>query len=344
MRYVVVVLVSILAVTWTPGLVSAQGLFGCSDVGSSGGLPILGKLFGKKKRAMSCYDDPARGPGLAFYGGYLDSNRGVSFDYRAEGPGVAGNVIGGSEFQYPLSGMLLAGSGAIPVTKRLDILVNGSWLIPSVGMETQQRLIFAGVSLDVNWETKNQWWNAGAGATFNVAGPFSVVGGFLVDSFTTHFSGPTDIGTVSILSSDEADLVVNTVIPYAGALLTQGDTTGSLTIGMIGFPLLFGDAKFTQSRNAGGFFRRGDLSGSIKSGYFFEIFGETSVNIRAMSFGMFAGFSVTHAKMDMDYDYGRFNRTTGATVVEETEIYSGSFYRSAWYAGGKFALDFTSPF
>jgi len=346
MRCVVVLLVSILAVTWTPGLVSAQGLFGCSDVGSSGGLPLLGKLIGKKKRAISCYDDPPRGPGLAFYVGYLDNARGVAFDVIPDGTLAFRGNAGGIGLQYPIRGVLLAASGTIPVSKRLDILVNGSWLIPSNADLTQYQWWDAGPVLsDSTWSIRNQWWNAGAAVTFNMAGPFSAIGGFMVDSFTTNFYSPSNLMGTGGQATDEADLTVGAVIPYLGGLLTQGGPAGGLTVGMIGFPILFGDIKFTESWNQGWAVPPTasgvELSGSIGSGYFFELFAETSVNIRAMSFGIFGVWNVTHAEADMDFDAE--TRAGGVVTISDSAAYSGSFYRSVWVVGGKFALDFLSP-
>jgi len=344
MRYAAILFVGLLALSWTPGLVSAQGLFGCSDVGSSGGLPILGKLLGKKKKAVSCYEDPPRGPGLAFYVGYLDNAGGVDFGLNAVGVGV--RTAHSVELQYPISGVLLAGSGAIPVTKRLDILVNGSWLVPSGGdkMREWTRDANGNITSDVNWDTKNQWWNAGAAATFNVTGPFSVIGGILFDSFTTNFSNPPEQNNMRLLVSDEADLRISAVIPYMGGLLTQGSPAGSLTIGMIGFPFLFGHAEFAQSMNESPWSRSAEISGPIYSGYFFEIFTETSVNIGAMSAGIFAGWNIMHALAGMEYDFTAFASGTGAPwPLNVSRDYTGSFYRSAWVLGGKFGLDFISP-
>jgi len=342
MRFVVILFVSILALTWTPGLVSAQGLFGCSDVGSSGGLPILGKLFGKKNKAVSCYDDPPRGGGVAFYIGYLDNDRGVAFDITPDGAFGAGGANAGIAFEYPISGVLFAGSGTIPISERLDILVNGSWLLPSGGGEAtyvwDNRAAPDGTT---TYSTKNQWWNVGAAATFNIAGPFSAMGGVMLDSFMTTLTSPSDIGNALVTDKDEGDLTVTTIIPYLGALLTQGGSAGSLTIGMIGFPLIFGDAKFTDTWNFGAAGRGAEISGGINSGYFFEIFAETSVNVRAMSFGIFGGWSATAARMSMDFDYS--NWVGGAQALADSQPYSGSFYRSAWVVGGKFALDFVSP-
>jgi len=343
MRYVAVLLVSIFVLTWTPGMASAQGLFGCSDIGSSGGLPILGKLFGKKKKAASCFDDPPRGPGLALYVGYLDNDGGVSSEVTTRGATIANIAQAGQ--QYSLSGVMLAGSGTIPVAPRMDILINGSWLIPSGGIWTNgyQRAPNGVITDSANWSVMNQWWTAGAGATFNVAGPFSVIGGFIVDSFTSHYSNPTEINGGG-LPSDEADFAFRGLIPYAGGLLTQGGAAGSLTVGVIGFPLLFGDMKNTQSSNSGAGVNPSvgtEFSGAIESGYFFEIFAETAVNIRAMSFGIFAGWSATHAVGDLGSDYELL--TGGALFQAASATYTMSFYRSAWVVGGKFAIDFISP-
>jgi len=343
MRYVVVLLVSFIALTWAPGLVSAQGLFGCSDVGSSGGLPILGKLFGKKNKAVSCFDDPPRGGGLAFYAGYLTGRDGVSFTYSPRDEFVLANDVT-QEMRYPLSGVLLAASGSIPVTERLAILLNGSWLIQSGGEEMHQ--VFnrgrAGWQWEATWDVKTEWWNAGAAAAFNVAGPFSAIGGFLADSFTTNFSDPSNIIRLWTTSADEGDLTVHTIAPYLGGLVTQGGPAGSLTIGMIGFPLLFGNAKYTQSGSLNSLWEL-ELSGAVTSGYFFEIFAETSVNIRAVSFGIFAGWNTVQARMDMDYYSGR-RPAGGGALATYSQAYAGGFYRSAWVLGGKFALDFVSPF
>jgi len=343
MRYVVVLLVSILAVTWTPGLVSAQGLFGCSDIGSSGGLPILGKLFGKKKRAVSCYDDPPRGGGLAFYAGYLDNEKGVRFDIMPDGALGVGGTNAGIAFQYAVRGVLFGGSGTIPISERLDILVNGSWLLPFGGGETQHEWWDAGpVILDYIYSTKSQWWNVGGAATYNIAGPFSAMGGVMFDSFTTNFSSPWNYTGTFLSEDDEADLTVSSVIPYVGGVLTQGGPDGSLTIGMIGFPMLFGNTKYTQSWHRGAAQYGAEVSGNVDSGYFFEIFAEAVVNIRAMVMGIFAGWSTTHAKTNMDFDVDAVSRATAQALTSTG--YTGSFYRSVWVVGGKFALDFTSPF
>ena len=66
-----------------------------------------------------------------------------------------------------------------------------------------------------------------------------------------------------------------------------------------------------------------------------------AVNIRAMSFGIFGAWSITHAKMTMDWDL--VVRTAGPVVLSDSQPYAASFYRSAWVVGGKFALDFVSP-
>ena len=335
MRYVVLLFVGIFALTWTPGLISAQGLFGCSDVGSSGGLPILGKLFGKKK-AVSCFDDPPRGGGVAFYAGYMDNDRGVSFGVSRRDALFANAER--MSLNYPVSGWLLAASGTIPITDRLDILVSGSWLVPSGGGEALQ--LWRNNNGETTWSTKNQWWNAGAAATFNIAGPFSFIGGFLYDSFMTNFSSPANIVNNLVTPEDELDLTVSSIIPYIGGLLTQGGPAGSLTVGMIGTPLIYGNVSYTESDNLGAATSiLIDITGDFDSGYFFEIFAETAVNIRAMSFGIFGGWNVTHALMDMDFDVKQFF----VAPATETAGYTGSFYRTAWYVGGKFALDFVSP-
>jgi len=342
MRYVVVLVVSIFALTCTPGLVSAQGLFGCSDVGSSGGLPILGKLFGKKNKAVSCYDDPPRGGGLALYVGYLANDEGVTFGLGQDEQQIANvwDVV----TRYPVNGVLFAGSGTIPISSRLDILVNGSWLMPSDGGDALQQWNTgraAAAQSTASWDTKSQWWNAGAAATFNIAGPFSAIGGFLYDSFSTNFANPRNLNNMGATSvDDEADLAVNSIIPYFGGLLTQGGPSGSLTIGMIGTPIIFGGASYTESFNQGAAVsNQVDISGAIEEGSFFEIFAETSMNIRAMSFGIFGGWNITRARMNMNFDFNQ-GLVAPASV---SRSYTGTFYRSAWVLGGKFALDFITP-
>jgi len=311
---VVVVILSILLLAWTPGIAFAQGL----------GLPSFGGLMGGPSCAPK--PEPKGGAGLAFEIGYLTTNPNVSLDFTADQIAVLG--VNQVQHRYSVQGLWLALSADGRVGD-LGVFARGSWLVPS-NKESEES--YSGAPGHRTWGAKTQWYTVEGAGMYPAYGSFAVVSGFRYDAFDTSFSDPFNpVGVVS-LPSDEADVTIRAYIPYLGLVVNQD---AALKFGLIGFPYLFGNVKYNQTN---GGFTHVEASGALQNGYFVEAFAEWGAQTMGGYAGIFGTWTYVRASSDLDLT------PSSPIAAPPAQPFTFSMQRQNFIFGGKFALSFNLPY
>ncbi len=340
MKYRVVFLVSIVLVALIPALSEAQS----SPIGMglpSLGFSSLGGLFGRGSCAPGC----ALAGGLKIGAGYVDDPRGVTLNFDPNGAGYLPAIILGNWTQsYPLRGWLVAAEADIPLGEALMASLGGAYMFRGGPLSHSEEIVQgAGLQGSRTWDALNQWY------VFDVAGHYSPLGiawavaGVRFDSFATNFQNPANQVALAGLPTDEADVQFSTWIPYLGLETVLGQTNGSLKVGLIGFPAVFGTMKYGQTYGVGGGLglgARNDVSGNVNRGSFLEAYGEATLRFaRDSTLGFFVRYNYLYARGDIT---GFFN-SVGAFPTQN-DVFQVNIHRTAWIFGASATLAFASPF
>ena len=342
MKYRVVFLASIILVALIPALSAGQA----SPIGMglpSLGLSSVGGFLGRGSCAPGC----ALAGGLNIAAGYVDDPRGVTLTFDPNGEGYQPAIVLDKWTQsYPLRGWLVGARADIPLSGALMASLGGAYMFQggplSHSEEIVQSTLFAGQG-SRTWDALNQWY------MFDVAGHYSPLGigwavvGVRFDSFATNFKNPANLVALAALPTDEADVQFSSWIPYLGLETVLGQTNGSLKVGVIGFPAVFGTMKYGQTYGIGGGLGlgvRNDVSGNFNRGSFVEAYGEATLRFASDStLGFFVRYNYLYARGDI---IGLFN-SVGAFPTQN-DVFQVNIHRTAWIFGANATLAFASPF
>ncbi len=267
----------------------------------------------------------------------MGSNKGLVVSREAVGtnPGGVNNVT----FQYPVEGLWMGASVTCVGPGRgflasdpgdgLCLTLGASWLFPN-NKEASETV--NGGSGSRTWSPKTQWYTLEGSISGCPVANFSLIGGFRYDSFSTKFADPaSQVDFGASLPTDEAELILNSYIPYLGALLKQG----AVKVGVIGFPWAWGRVESRET--IGGSFVRYESVGNYRNAYFLEAFAEFGGQVGVVQLSAFATYTLLHATGNID-----FNRKPIGGVGETTPN-TFSLDRQNWIVGGKALIGFNSP-
>jgi len=343
MRKIALVVFGIIIVVSFPALASAQAMFGNlfpgpgappsamtppGFPGGCGAAPPNGcppKIFGP----------------LSFYAGYLFSDKkGFKYTREPQPDSEEPELV----HEFPIEGVLLATSGAFPLSDNFGIIASGGLLIPTKTHGTFSEDGPVEIPLTSRLEADNQWGflDAGAFFTFQDAGwaCFQVLGGFRWDHFTSRqsISSRDAAGQGTFTGVDKNDFTVDAYIPYFGGQLVQAAPGSRFVVRAIGFPTLPGDLSFQTS--AGGtrqgqtFQTGGSFKHPLKSGFFIETYAEYTLRLLGdISVGGFGVYNIIRANTGYDFF---------VELGQEAQSEQFKFTRRSWTFGGVLSYSFSA--
>lgn len=299
-----------------PTIVFAQGFGGGLSAGFPS-LPFLPSLGGTLGARSSCGPgEPVPGIAPAFYVGWLDHRKGITFDYDFR---IAGNEDFHERLQTPFKGLWLGFELESAVSDRLALSIGGGWLIPGK-MDGAVR----SDGLRIPFDSRPEYWFLEGMVALNPGGAFQVIGGFRWDHYTSEF----DVHVAPQLGDLDAyqDIRVELYLPFLGVQCAGPP----LTARMIFFPYVPGNIKsvlaFPDIPEAE------EFTAGFSEGYFFEIFAEYSQRMFGQAaIGAFVRWNLLHARATADLDLVPTGRPAELTMV---------FDKRSWTLGGSFSLDF----
>ena len=218
MKRVAVLCVGILVLAFVPTVVSAQGWLP--------GLPAFGGGPGACGPAGPRLFEP-----LTFYVGWMETVQKAGWSFADPNPG---GLFGGKH-NFDVSGLWLGLEQKINLTETCGVDLDGWVLIPSNRRGSE---LEAGVATVVvgggpttttiavpggrTWNTRAEWWYLDAAATCAFCTPFKAIAGFRYEHFSVRFDNPSDNFGIVSTTGDEADLTINSYLPFVGLQTTVG--------------------------------------------------------------------------------------------------------------------------
>ena len=101
------------------------------------------------------------------------------------------------------------------------------------------------------WNTRPEWWYLDAAATCAFCTPFKVMAGFRYEHFSVRFDNPSDNFGIVSTTGDEADLTINSYLPFVGLQTTVGGPASNVYVRFIGFPWAPGDVTHSETGISG---------------------------------------------------------------------------------------------
>jgi hypothetical protein len=270
--------------------------------------------------------------------GYLGKDRGIRAGYS--GLILPGTCVS-SYFVYNLQGMYVAADLPVYVGKSYSVRVGGSYLF-SGNSEADQEITWLFLPPGVR-----QWaWSRSSYCTlqgdfwFPVSNAMSVVVGVRWESLSTNFGDPNPDYPFTIPNMESAFSLQNCQ-PYVGLRLEQSLGQGSLTIQVIGMPVMLASIQhFNTCNNAGEPFAHVGRS-FISNGYFLEARGEIGL-FRSNGIGLsaFLDWEASRGTCSMDLE----RRAAGPPLSITATTVDFLYDRSSFTVGGKVAIPFALPF
>lgn len=325
MKRSVVLCVGIFALVLVPGIASAQGWL-------APGLPALPSFGGNG--CGSCYG----GLGGLMIGAdvaYVGYSRATKLEFVSS---TVEPAIFNWRHGYPVQGIQLSADVVAAPNDRIAFIGRGTWLLPWNGQSFENfnsNGLFG--TAERKWSTNLQWWTLEGAGAIAMNGLSAVLVGLRYDSFQTRFKNPSG-ATFTSLPNEEADLQVNFWIPYAGVVVHQGFAK----FGIIAAPWVPGNLKYGQTLNgATGVLLspRVDGSGTLRSCYFFETWGEFTTNVLGFGTALFVKYTLIHARVE-DSLSSFFSNAAVEVGSRQLEI---TFDRPNWIVGAEATLNFNSP-
>jgi hypothetical protein len=267
---------------------------------------------------------PLKRPEPSLLVGYLYKDRGAQVTLNFSGG--TGGVTRATACDVDLQGIWAECALPVVLTHKAEFILSVGHLFP-FGPEAYQRYsLLDGSVARRQWNTSMRWWEVTTAWTYHLRSPWSAVVGFRWSSLVLDYSQPSNQrGFMN--SDDEARLVANAYIPFAGLMWENSSPrAGCLKATVIAFPFLPGDFEHSESVSFAGqqIVTKFSPGGEYKSGYFFEASSEYAVSRGDWFFGAFARFTTMHVERERHLQTDR--------VLREADI---SFDRSNWIIGGK---------
>jgi hypothetical protein len=277
-----------------------------------------------------CEEEP-KGIGVAGYVGYLYAPYGAQFRCDAEVAPLGGAFYSFSH-QYPLQGAVVGAGARAAVGESGQVMIKGSWLFPAEG-HSREDYLFAAAVAKQSWRLGIQWGNVDASAAYMLGPHAALIGGLRYDSFMTNFKEPYDLVNIPAPSpTDRQDVTLISWVPYLGAAIQHSSCNGSASLGVIGFPHVFGDIAFRET--LGPTLLRMEGSKGFEGGYFFEAFAEASRNFGMAQVGAFARWNALHGESQLTLNL------LGVAPAPDSQVFRFRLDRQAWIFGGKVSFSF----
>lgn len=344
MKHVAIVLLSLVVLALAPAVIPAQGLLE-GGLLALPGIPSIGNMLG---RGDSC---DGAGPGPLVVDGTVAWNyQTIDLSYQTLGAGLLGGpgVLGALKHAYRFSGLQLGVSAqaesrtGVGGIVRFDILLTGS----STDTENYNEALGGGVIVPEgsrHWRAKNDTYCVDGMGFYKLYKSAALVGGFRWNHLETSFDNANGAIIVPGLPGDEAVLVTNVYQPYVGVMVDQGGANRVLRAGVIGWPQLYGSAKYEQTFGAAFVTgaRANGLTAKLDRGYFWEIFGEYGLREQML---MGAALSI-FGKWTQYHLAGTFNADMDVIGLGNVDSDFGniSMHRNSWTAGLKLDVPFAVP-
>jgi hypothetical protein len=342
MKHGVIVFLSILVLALSPCVAPAQGFLegGFPAMPALPGLPAFGNLFGGGGGSCDSCEDPSP---FGLFGTVGWNYETIDLSFRTLSAGLWD--IDALKHTYKFSGLELGlaakavsrtGFGAIG---RFTILVTGS----TRDTENYDYNIapWAGSR---HWRAKNDTYCFDGMGFYNVYNSAALVGGFRWNHLETSFDRPDGEINIAGLAGDEAVLITNVFQPYVGAMIDQGGASYVLRLGIIGWPQLYGSAKYEQTVGAS-FFGVGDringMTAKVNEGYFWEAFAEYGLKnemLMGAAVSVFGSWTQYHLKGTFNVD----DDVIGLGTIDD-DYWNISMHRNSWTAGVKVAIPLALP-
>lgn len=337
MRRVASLAFAVMIVLLVPALLGAQGFGGL-------GLPLLPSFGGTTCGPAGC-GDPGGGAACcpAFYVGYEIPR---SRDRRPFHNDIDFSTLapdGTSGFDTRISepgGLWLGASKFCHFSDKGGVMVSGWYLFPNDGSSEEIYYPTAVVAAVGNrqWSTNRSWgWIDGAIVLGSPCG-INLIGGFRWDVYNVRFRDPRPVTGAALTRgtlADEADMQLNSYIPFVGSQICYGGPCCGLLFRAIGFPWVPGTLKYGETGFQGAGTRL-NVEGNYTKGYFLEFFSEYS-----MSFGNFGCLGI----------FGRWNYLEVLARTDPKVLGLGITLpdaegpiRESWTVGGRAAVNFSLPF
>ena len=304
-----------------------------------GGMPAFGGGTG-------AYGPP--GPRVfeppTFYVGWMESLRRVSWSFADPNPG---GLFGGKH-NWDVAGLWLGVEQKINLNETCGVDLDGWVLIPSnrrgAELEAGVTTILVGpgptfTTLEVpvqggrTWNTRTEWWYLDAAGTCAFCTPFKAIAGFRYEHFSVRFDNPSNPYNVASTTADEADLTINSYLPYVGLQTSVGGPASNVSVRVIGFPWAPADVTHSET-GISGIGSRIDSTGNWNRSYFWEVFAEYNRSVAAnMGIGAFFRWNLLHGQTDL-------STTLPSGIAVSSDA---SFDRNTMTFGGSFSLNFASP-
>jgi hypothetical protein len=295
------------------------------------GPPMMGPPMGAPPMCgpMPCPEEPRWA--VAAYVGYVTRLRDTELRFGADEDGLAG--LEKLSHRFTIEGLSFAAAARRPVGCQGQVMIKGSWLFP-FNSHSREEYTIGGLD-QREWKIHPQWWNLDASAAYLMGADAALLGGFRFDSFQVNFVEPYGVGGFPAATTllDRADFVLTAYQPYVGIGVQRQRGETSFSLSVIGFPHVFGDIEYRESR--------GDLGriqgkNSLHGGWFMETTLEANYHLMgSASVGGFMKFHTTH---------GECARTKLDLYAPPTAAPGTSFRvrldRETWTIGLKSAVSF----
>lgn len=204
-----------------------------------------------------------------------------------------------------------------------------------------------------------EWWLLDLSGSYDVGSPFKVIGGFRWDHMNTKFgterspfNATLGAGRVSVdLPDGFVNFKFNALIPYVGLQYQHASPENSLTVRLIGFPLVFGELKQQSVLPAWDVFvfptvvtalGGSAFAGSFDSGNFLEFFAEYSMNVVGTgTLGLFLRWNLLEATTSVA-ESESFVNLGGANYFSQDPS-DFNYRKTSWTLGGSFSMEFGLP-
>lgn len=295
-----------------PALVSSQGLL----PGVRGGVCSEGRPFA-----------------LEIYAGYASDLGTAITDLMFVN---SGDHIG---LEYSTSHQLYLGAGLpFRVGRRSTLRLGGSLTFGGTAKvdSIDYNVTIARVARVYNADTT--WGTLDAVLTHEMWSGVTALVGFRWDNWQSSFktSEVNPAFTAFLSPDDKGDFVANAFVPLIG-IVTR---TGGFTLGVVGFPVVFGDMVDHANENFAALLIRERVNATFSRGYYVEFFLDTAVPMDAVLGGLAGNLSL-FAKLNILDGRGNGNFAVRAdNLDQDSYAVQWAFHRELFVVGGKVELPF----
>ena len=317
-------------------------------------LCVLLFSFSLTASAQSCGVTPGIALTSTFRLGYLDHYEGFSLSANASD--------GNQTAKTPLRGAWLELELGSHPSRYTGVALTGGLLLPagSTGLASHHPPDPLDSNPDISaYGTDMEWWLLDLRGSYEVAGTCQVIGGFRWDHMNTRFgterspfTAALPAGSVSVdLPDGFGNFKFNSLIPYVGLQYQYPAPENSLTVRLIGFPMVFGEVKQqsvipswdvfvfpTVVTGLGG----SAFTGSFESGHFLEFFAEYSTDVLGSgTLGFFLRWNLLAATTRVADSDASVN--LGGTNFYGQAPVDLNYHKTSWTLGGSFSMEFGLP-